>query len=128
MIDFLLAVFLFFMIVAGLGSLLFASSRLPFIVWNFFWYWVMGNVAIRVFDDPRAGWLGIGFAILYLMRSRRPQGPAFVFKTGGWSSRSGFGGGGSQTSDEIRRQTPSSGNGPEVIDAEVIDVRTTQRD
>ncbi|MBX9767825.1 MAG: hypothetical protein K2X47_11185 [Bdellovibrionales bacterium] len=131
MIDFFLTVFLFFMVIAGLGSLLFASSRLPFVIWNFFWYWVMGNVAIRVFGDPHAGWLGIGFAIVYLIRSRRPVGPAFVFKTGGWKGPAGFPAGGSgetQPGGESRNRRPAGGSSADVIEAEVIDAQTTEKD
>jgi hypothetical protein len=139
-------ILLFFMVIAGLGSLLFASSSLPAVLWNFFWYWVMGNVAISVFDDPSAGWLGIGFAITYVLRSRRPnRGPGFVFKTGSWGGmKYAFESGGTRTSpaqanpmqsnpmqsnpSHQKNSNRSESDRGDVIEAEVIEAHTTQKD
>ena len=119
MVEFLLAICLFLMTMVGLASLLFASPRLPAVLWNFFWYWVIGNTAIRVFDSPQAGWLGIVFAILYILRARNAR--PIVFQSGTFGAGFPFPG---QRHPSGKNTPPDSSRG-DVIEAEVVETQST---
>lgn len=128
MIVFLFSILLFFMLIAGALSLLFASKSLISTVWNFMWYFLIGIVAIRVFG-PNAAILPLIFGTLYLWRvlkRKRAPNSQFAFRTfrtrnGQATPPNGWGHG----KESPSRQTSTEPN-PQFRGNDVIDVEFTK--
>jgi hypothetical protein len=69
MSQFLLSVLLFLMFFPALLSLLFASRSFIIMLWNLFWFFIMGRVAVAVFQTEDAMYLGVGLTVFYLLRA-----------------------------------------------------------
>jgi len=56
------------MLPMALISLAFASRHARAIIWNGFWYLILGEVASLAFKSPDAKYVGLAFFVLYLLR------------------------------------------------------------
>lgn len=73
-------VIFFLMIVPALFSLAFASRHWLAIIWNGFWYMVLGEVAIRAFNSTNGKYVGLTFLMLYLYRALTRPTPSMRFQ------------------------------------------------
>ncbi|PIT99798.1 MAG: hypothetical protein COT74_08415 [Bdellovibrionales bacterium CG10_big_fil_rev_8_21_14_0_10_45_34] len=126
--EFALSILLFFMSIAAVFSFAFPSFRMPTILWNGFWYFIMGATVNRLFGEPSGNYVGLTLMAIYLIRAWqfrhlkrriwtdwiRYQGVKEDFR-GNSSQNNGAG----PTSRTNRVSSPSSSqNEPEVIDVE----------
>ncbi len=77
---FFFIVVLFIMIVPALLSLAFASRHWMAILWNGFWYMILGEVSVRAFGTPDAKYLGLAFFIAYVYRALVRPKPSVRFQ------------------------------------------------
>jgi hypothetical protein len=73
-------VILFVMIAPALLSLAFASRHWIAVLWNGFWYMLLGEVAVRAFDTPDAKYLGLAFFVAYIYRALVRPAPSIKFQ------------------------------------------------
>lgn len=116
--HFLLSVILFLMMIFGFISLLFASRFPPIMIWNLFWYFVMGALAQRVFNSPWGLLLGATFAGIYVLKAyTRPRTGGVFIKV----FKNSYSNGRDDGTSQIRR-TRTDQQGPRVIDADFVRV------